>query len=162
MTSRVLRAVAFATLAVTTTFWFWVAASLLDVHWPNNGQQIPAVAFILGGVGVLGFGLISTILEHRSLFAQSATFAVLECLSLASLVVIVGAVAFVSSFFVALPWIFLAVVEGTIPISDVVMLVVGLVGSTVAALLYARLRTQVKGLTNPEPPPGVAGSDLPV
>ena len=140
MPSRVLRAVAFAALAVTSAFWFWVAAGLLAVHWPNNGQQVLAVAFILGGVGVLGLGLVFTALAHGSRFAQMKASTILEFLSLASLVVIVGGAVYIS----------MRANPALLPASWIVVPLLGLVGSLVSVLLYRSLRER---LNEPDSPP---------
>ncbi len=95
MTSpRTLRVAALVALAVTSVFWFWLAAGLLTVHWPNNGNGVMAVVIVTTGVVILAYGLLSTVVSIASRSAQSLAPLLLEGVSIASLFVIVVFVVF--------------------------------------------------------------------
>ncbi len=140
--SRRLWAIAFAALGVTSVFWFWVVLSLLAVHWPNNGQQIAAIPLLLAGLGILGYGLVSTLSTLLGRSAQSMAPSVLEGVSIASLVVILGAGVFL-----------VTVGNGVIGVlPDLVISLVGLGGSVAATVLYESLRRRDRVEAARQPP----------
>lgn len=153
-----MRGAAFGALALTAAFWFWVVTGLLAVHWPNNGQEIPAGALLLAGSAILGCGLVFTILDVGSPRAQGVTSTILAGLSLASFAVILGTI----TYFLSLYPFFALVLAGEIPVSGLVFLLLGLKGSAVATLLYLRVRDRTQEAAKSEPPAAVVGADLAV
>ena len=134
LSSRALRVAAFASLAIASVFWFWLAAGLLAVHWPNNGNGMVVVVVVTTGVAILGYGLLSTVVSLVSRSAQTTALPVLEGVSIASLLVI----GFFISFFLLNSWRFLG--GAFLPIADIVFPLVGLIGSAAAAFLYDAAR----------------------
>jgi hypothetical protein len=153
---RILRISALIALAVTSLFWFWVATGLLVVHWPNNGNGVLAVVIVTAGVAILGYGLLSTVVSFASRSAQTIALPVLEGVSIASLLVICGFV----SFFLLNSWRFLG--GALLPIADIVLPVVGLVGSGAAAFLYDVIRrgSRKSGSRSRPVPPAEAGNHV--
>jgi hypothetical protein len=149
LSSRALRVAAFVSLAATSVFWFWVVASLLAVHWPANGQNLVAAAFLLAGMGIVGYGLISTLQALLGGAAHPIATVILEGLSIASLLIISGGVELL---------VFLGVVFLLTPL-DFLLLAVGLAGSLFATLSYERVRSRGRAwdVHLPPVPPGPSG-----
>ena len=140
---RALRVAAFASLVITSVFWVWVVAGLLAVHWPNNGQQLAAGPVLLAAVGIVGYGLMSTILALLGRSAQSMASVILEGVSIASLLVILGGVAYFSVRVVGLL---------PLPLPDIMFPLIGLAGSFAAALSYGRVRSRDRDAGGRSPP----------
>jgi len=155
-TTRALRIAAFVALVFTSAFWFWMAAGLISVHWPNNGNGVLAVVIIAAGVAILGYGLLSTTLSLAARSDQALAPPVLEGVSLASLVVIGGFFAwFLSHIYRFLGFTIL-------PVDDVVFPLIGIIGSAVSAFMYDEARRRDRATRGRVRPPVPEGAGTPV